>query len=83
MAAPRVSVILPCWNAAPYLPRALQSLSAQTFSDFEIIAVDDGSTDQTPQILREWASREARIRQGAPGRFVVARPTTAPDAHAS
>lgn len=62
MAAPRVSVTLPCWNAAPYLPRALQSLAAQTFSDFEVIAVDDGSTDQTPQILREWASRDARIR---------------------
>ena len=42
---PRVSVVLPCFNAAEYLPRALASLRAQTLGDIEIIVVDDGSSD--------------------------------------
>jgi glycosyltransferase involved in cell wall biosynthesis len=62
MSSPRVSVILPCWNASRHLARALASLAGQTFSDFEIVAVDDGSTDETPRLLAEWAEREGRIR---------------------
>jgi len=51
MSVPRVAVVLPCWNAAPYPDKALASLACQTFTDFEVIAVDDGSTDETPRLL--------------------------------
>lgn len=46
---------MPCYNAAETLPVALQSLAHQTCQDFEIVAVDDGSTDETGTILRAWA----------------------------
>ncbi len=59
---PLVSVLMPCYNAADTLPEALQSLSAQTWHDFEVIAVDDGSTDATPLVLRDWARKERRLR---------------------
>ena len=59
---PRVSVIMPCWNAARYLGRTLESLAAQTFRDFEAIIVDDGSTDETPLVLADWAARDRRLK---------------------
>jgi glycosyltransferase involved in cell wall biosynthesis len=57
-----ISVLLPCYNAAATLPEALDSLAAQTFADFEIVAIDDGSTDDTPAILRTWAARQPRLK---------------------
>ena len=57
----RVSVLLPCYNATDFLEEALLSLLQQTFPDFEIIAVDDGSTDSTANLLREFADRDHRI----------------------
>ncbi len=62
MPFPRVSVLLPCRDAAATLGEALSSLRAQTYRDFEVVAVDDGSVDETPHLLREWASRDDRIR---------------------
>jgi glycosyltransferase involved in cell wall biosynthesis len=59
---PLLSVLMPCYNAAGTLDEALESLACQTLSDFEVIAVDDGSSDATPQILRAWAARDDRIR---------------------
>jgi len=59
---PAISVLLPCYNASATLDEALTSLSGQTFQDYEIIAVDDGSSDQTPKVLREWSSRDRRIK---------------------
>jgi glycosyltransferase involved in cell wall biosynthesis len=59
---PAVSVLMPVRNCAAYLDRALQSLAAQTFEDFEIVVVDNGSTDGTAEILREWGYREKRLR---------------------
>jgi glycosyltransferase involved in cell wall biosynthesis len=59
--SPRVSVLLPCRNAAGTLDEALASLAAQTFTDFEVIAVDDGSDDATPDSLANWARRDPRI----------------------
>ena len=58
----QVSIGLPCRNAAATLPAALDSLLAQTLQDFEIIAVDDGSTDQTWDVLCAYARRDARVR---------------------
>ena len=57
-----VSIILPCYNVAPYLDECLESLVRQTWEDLEIICVNDGSTDDTPAVLRGWAEKDARIR---------------------
>lgn len=58
----KVSVILPVLNGAPTLKRALDSLLTQTFRDFEILIVDDGSTDETPQIAEACAAQDSRCR---------------------
>jgi glycosyltransferase EpsH len=58
---PEVSVIVPVYNVAPYLARALDSAIGQTFTDIEIICVDDGSTDGSLDILEEYARRDSRI----------------------
>lgn len=57
-----VSVVMPCFNAADTLSEALESLTSQTLVDFELIAVDDGSSDATASILKQWAVMDARIR---------------------
>ncbi|WP_082135987.1 glycosyltransferase family 2 protein [Wenxinia marina] len=57
-----ISVILPVHDAVDYLPTAAASLSAQSHSDFEIIAIDDGSTDGSGQVLERWKAREPRLR---------------------
>jgi len=59
---PRLSVALPVRDAAPWLRECLDSVLAQTESRFEVLAVDDGSTDATRSILAEYAGRDARIR---------------------
>jgi glycosyltransferase involved in cell wall biosynthesis len=61
MTAPQVSVLMPCYNAAETLSEALDSLCRQTLCDFEIVAVDDGSGDETVQVLRAWQRREPRL----------------------
>ena len=58
----KVSVIVPVFNAAPYLRRCLDSLLAQTLKEVEIICVDDGSTDGSGDILDAFAGRDARLR---------------------
>ncbi len=60
--APGISVLLPCYNADRFLGEALRSLQLQTFADFEIIAIDDGSTDGTLELLRDAAASEPRLR---------------------
>lgn len=60
--APRVSVGLPVYNGEQFLAAALDSLLAQTFTDFELIISDNGSTDQTEEICRAYAARDQRIR---------------------
>lgn len=62
MSAPTLSVLLPIHDTAPYLRQALDSLLAQTFADFEIIAVNDGSSDDSGAILDEYARTEPRLR---------------------
>jgi len=58
-----VSVIVPCYNVEPYLKRALDSVFAQTYSDFRVCAVDDGSTDGTLQVLETYADRGCFLSQ--------------------
>lgn len=58
--SPLISVIIPAYNQAAYISEAIQSVLAQTFPHFELIVVDDGSTDETPEILAEL--RDPRIR---------------------
>jgi glycosyltransferase involved in cell wall biosynthesis len=55
---PRVSILLTCYNHIRYLPACLEAVRRQTFQDFEVIALDDGSTDGT----REWLSEQEGIR---------------------
>ena len=66
---PTISVLMPVYNGARYLKEAVESILAQTFSDFEIIAVDDGSTDDSLAILQKLAQVDSRIR-------IVSRPNT-------
>jgi len=62
VSGPKVSVALPCFNCAATLPAALDSLLAQTLGEIEILAVDDGSTDDTADVLRDYARRDGRVR---------------------
>ena len=59
---PAISVLMPCYNAERFLPEAIQSILDQTFGDFEFVIVDDGSTDNTLNVLRMFAERDHRIR---------------------
>lgn len=60
MSKPTVTILMPVFNAARHLPEALASIGRQTFTDFELLAIDDGSTDESAQLLSEW--RDPRLR---------------------
>ena len=79
---PRVSVLLPCRNAAAALAEAATSLERQHYRDFEVLAVDDGSSDTTPDQLVAWARRDPRVRviRQAPRGIVAALQTAAAEA---
>lgn len=62
MSSPRVSVVIPCFNTAATVSETIASVSAQSISDFEIIAVDNNCTDNTADILAELAKQEPRLR---------------------
>ena len=57
----KVSVVVPVYNQEKYLERCLDSILAQTLKEIEIILVDDGSTDATPQILNRYQQQDERI----------------------
>lgn len=57
----KISVIVPCYNVAPWLPGCLDSILSQTFRDLEIILIDDGSTDETGAIIDTYADKDERI----------------------
>lgn len=58
----RLTAIMPVWNGAKYLQEAVQSILNQSFTDFEVLILDDGSTDETPRILEQLAKHDPRIR---------------------
>lgn len=59
---PEISVIIPVYNVEKYLNECLDSVLAQTFKDFEVICVNDGSTDNSPEILRQYADKDQRVK---------------------
>lgn len=58
---PLFSVVIPTYNRADFLPQVLSSILAQTFTDFEVWVIDDGSTDHTPSLMQQWQARDRRI----------------------
>ncbi len=59
---PMVSVVMPTYNRADLLPLSIESILSQTYSDFEFIIVDDGSTDESWRLLKSYAQKDKRIR---------------------
>ncbi len=62
MKKPKISVVLPVFNAEKYIGAAIQSVLDQSFADFELIIVDDASTDSTPLIINTYAKSDSRIK---------------------
>ena len=62
MDTPLISIIIPTYNRADLLPEAVRSVIAQTFTDWELIVMDDSSTDNTEVIVDDFAQRDGRIR---------------------
>ena len=57
-----VSIIVPIYKVEKYLERCLESIVKQTYKNLEIILVDDGSPDKSPQICDEWAQKDKRVK---------------------
>ena len=57
-----ISVIVPVYNAEEYIARCLESIISQSYPDLEIICIDDGSTDTSAKICKEYANKDDRIR---------------------
>ena len=62
MVNPKISVIIPVYNAEVYLHRCVDSLLSQSFKDFELLLVDDGSVDSSADICDEYANGDERVR---------------------
>lgn len=59
---PKVSIIVPVYNVEAYLHRCIDSILAQTFTDWELLLIDDGSPDRSGEICDEYALKDKRIR---------------------
>ncbi len=59
---PKVSVLMPAYNSEKYIGEAIESILNQTFTDFEFIIINDGSTDNTAKIVRKYAKKDKRIK---------------------
>jgi glycosyltransferase involved in cell wall biosynthesis len=62
MSSPAISVVMSVYNGEAFLAEAVDSILAQTLTDFEFVIIDDGSTDGTPRILSDYTKRDARVR---------------------
>lgn len=62
MISPEVSIIIPVYNTEQYLPRCIDSILSQTFTDFELLLIDDGSKDGSGKICDEYSAKDSRIR---------------------
>ena len=62
MSNPKISVIIPVYNAEKYLERCIDSILAQTFTDFELLLIDDGSKDKSGEICDEYARKDKRVK---------------------
>jgi len=60
--APQVAVVMTVYNGMPYLTKAVDSILEQSVLDLELIVVDDGSTDETPRVLADYAAKDPRVR---------------------
>ena len=58
----KVSIIIPVYKVEKYIDQCLESVTSQTYSNLEIILVDDGSPDNCPEICEQWKRRDDRIR---------------------
>lgn len=58
----KVSIIIPCYNNAPHLPKCIESVLSQSFTDFELLLLNDGSTDATLSICEDFQKKDARIK---------------------
>ena len=59
---PAISVVMPVYNTENYVAKAIQSVLDQTFSDYEFLIIDNGSTDSSGTIIDQFAQKDARIR---------------------
>jgi len=62
MKQPLLSIVLPVYNTAKYLEQCIDSILSQTFEDFELLAIDDCSTDNSLQILRQYEQKDSRVQ---------------------
>lgn len=62
MNAPEISVLMPTYNYAAFLPEAIESVLAQDFADFELLIVDDCSSDNTTEVVKPYCARDDRVR---------------------
>ena len=60
--SPKVSIIVPVYNAEKTLPRMLDAIKAQTFEDYEVILMNDGSVDGSEQVMRAYSEEDERFR---------------------
>jgi protein involved in polysaccharide export with SLBB domain/glycosyltransferase involved in cell wall biosynthesis len=72
---PKFSVVIPAYNMAPYIESCLESVFAQTDPDFEVLVVDDGSTDRTAELVKGFTDRRLRLIPQANGGLAAARNT--------
>jgi glycosyltransferase involved in cell wall biosynthesis len=60
--SPRISIVCPIWNVAPFIAQTIESILAQTYKDWELVVMDGASTDGTADIVRTYASKDDRIK---------------------